>query len=112
MTHYGTNIRGAKHWRERAENARTTADQMLNGPAKATLYDLATKYEILARAAAECEARMPLKPTTPTADRAKPSPGYTSTFGQESPGGGRVATRVFPFLAAIIRHAAFGIRLR
>jgi hypothetical protein len=39
---------GAKHWRERAEEARTLADQMNDGDARRSMFTIAAEYDKLA----------------------------------------------------------------
>jgi hypothetical protein len=48
-----------KFWRNRVEEVRTIADGMSDGTAKATLLDIAEKYDVLAKLAAERAARIP-----------------------------------------------------
>jgi hypothetical protein len=51
-------LRTAADWRHRAAEARAAADGMSDGFAKETMLDIARKYDLLARLAAEHEGRV------------------------------------------------------
>ena len=50
-------LRSARYWRERAEEARAMAEQMLDRVARETMLEIARRYDIMAKLAAEREAR-------------------------------------------------------
>jgi hypothetical protein len=50
-------LRSSRHWAERAEEARTLAEHMLNAQAMALMLDIAERYDAIARRTAELEAR-------------------------------------------------------
>jgi hypothetical protein len=54
-------LRTAKYWRARADEARARAEEMQDGIAKETMLDVAKKYGLLARLAAEREGRIATK---------------------------------------------------
>jgi hypothetical protein len=54
---YTERINDAQYWRDRAEEVRTIADSMKDGTAKETLLDIAEKYDVLAKLAAQRAAR-------------------------------------------------------
>ena len=54
-------LRSAKHWRDKAEEARTMATQMRNASARAVMEDIAEKYERMAERAARREAGPAIK---------------------------------------------------
>ena len=49
-------LQTSEYWRERAEEARTKADQMRDPTAKITMLEIAQKYEGMAERAARWEA--------------------------------------------------------
>jgi hypothetical protein len=55
----GSGHRGSRYWYERADEARALAEQMAEGFPRETMFDIAAKYELMAKAAAEKEARIP-----------------------------------------------------
>ena len=52
-----TGLRTAKYWHDRADEARAKADEMLDRLARDTMLDIAKKYDLMARLAAEREGR-------------------------------------------------------
>ena len=51
--------RDPKYWRARADEMRRVAAAMTDGKAKATILDIAEKYELMAKLATERQARAP-----------------------------------------------------
>ena len=51
ITHDGTNIQDPAHWRERAEEARTTGEGLTDPIAKKTMMEIAEGYELMAKRA-------------------------------------------------------------
>jgi hypothetical protein len=56
MTETVGDRRTSDYWRERAEEARTKADQMRDATAKTIMLEIAQKYEAMAERAARREA--------------------------------------------------------
>jgi hypothetical protein len=56
----------AKHWRERAEEARVHAEAMTDPEAKRTMLGIAAEYERLAELAEERTEKRPDDPPTPS----------------------------------------------
>jgi hypothetical protein len=54
---YTERLNDPQYWRNRAEEVRTIADGMSDNTAKETLLDIAEKYDVLARLAAQRAAR-------------------------------------------------------
>jgi hypothetical protein len=54
-------LRSAKHWREKADEARMTAEQMRNAAARAVMGDRAEKFERMAEHAAKRETALAAK---------------------------------------------------
>ena len=54
----GSATHGSQYWRDRAAEARAMANKMAEGIPRATMLDIATKYDLMAKAAAEKEARL------------------------------------------------------
>ena len=52
-----SSVRASRYWRERAEEARTTAESMLDSVAREAMLDIASKYDLMARRAAEHESQ-------------------------------------------------------
>ncbi len=52
-------LRPSRHWAERAEEARTLAEQMLNPEAMALMLDIAERYDAIAQRTAELEGARP-----------------------------------------------------
>jgi hypothetical protein len=53
--------RNADYWRARAQEVRRIAAAMADGKAKETILDIAEKYDLMAKLAAERRARAPKK---------------------------------------------------
>ena len=52
-------VRPSRHWAERAEEARTLAEQMVTPQAMALMLDIAERYDAIAQRAAELEGQRP-----------------------------------------------------
>ena len=50
-------LRTERYWRDRAEEARNIADKMVDKVAKEMMLDIAKRYDLMARLAAEREGR-------------------------------------------------------
>ena len=50
-------LHNAKYWKDKAQEARTLAEGMLDAVARETMRDIAAKYELMARRAAERERK-------------------------------------------------------
>jgi hypothetical protein len=72
-------IHTSRYWRERAEEARSIAESMLDCVARATMLDIASKYDLMARRAAERERQ--------------PKAGATSSTAAPAPSGARGRAR-------------------
>ena len=57
MTSTDDGLRGSGYWHERAEEARSKAEEMRSGDAQSAMLDIAAMYERMAKRAAEREAK-------------------------------------------------------